>query len=88
MTPKVGNWLTHEMRKVNNKSTGQNKITQGKKIDSFFDIFLNWTVEENPKELTKCSKIFEVLRDVVQDSFSHFLGLYEMDVMSEDLEDY
>jgi hypothetical protein len=49
---------------------------------------LNWTVEENPKELTKCSKIFEVLRDVVQDSFSHFLGLYEMDVMSEDLEDY
>ena len=59
LTPKTGNWLTHEMKKVNNKTTGEGKIMQGKKIDSFFDIFLNWSVQENPKELHKCVKIFQ-----------------------------
>jgi len=88
MTPKAGNWLTYEMRKVNNKSTGENKVMQGKKIDSFFDIFLNWSLVDNPKELVKCAKIFEDLRDVVQDSLSHFLGLYEEVEVSEDMEDY
>lgn len=87
MTAKAGNWLTHEMKKANNKSTGENKIMQGKKIESFFDIFLNWTVVDNPKELQKCVKIFQELQDVVEDSFSHFLGLYEIDA-SEDIGDY
>lgn len=86
MTPKQGNWLTHEMRKVNNKSTGETKIMQGKKIESFFDIFINWSIVDNPKMLAKCTKIFEGLNEVYRDSFSCFLGLYENDV-SEDLEE-
>ena len=60
---------------------------QGKKKDSFFDIFLDWTVVNNPKQLMKCAKIFEELREVVQDSISFFLGLYEFDA-SEDAQDY
>jgi hypothetical protein len=28
---------------VNNKGTGETKNVLGKKIDSFFDIFLDWT---------------------------------------------
>ena len=87
MTPKPGNWLTHEARKINNKSTGENKVVPGKKKDSFFDIFINWSGSENPKELAKCAKIFEDLREVVQDSYSFFLGLYDLDV-SEDAEEY
>jgi hypothetical protein len=47
-TWKQGNWLTHESKKISNKSTGETKITQGKKIDSFFDIFLDWNSTDNP----------------------------------------
>jgi len=42
LTPKSGFWLTHECKKVTNKGTGETKQIQGKKIESFFDIFLNW----------------------------------------------
>jgi hypothetical protein len=87
MTPKTGNWLTHEMKKVNNKKTGESKIIQGRKIGSFFDIFLNWSALDNPKELEKCVKIFQELQDVVDDSFAHFLGLYDIED-SEDVGDY
>lgn len=48
---KQGAWLTHASKKVNNKSTGEAKVIQGKKIESFFDIFLNWTETDNPTEL-------------------------------------
>ena len=82
LTPKVGKWLTHETRKVNNKSTGDNKMMQGKKINSFFDIFLNWNGLDNPKELGRCTNIFKELSEVVLDSYSFFLGLYEMDDLS------
>jgi hypothetical protein len=62
---------------------------QGKKIDSFFDIFLNWNAVENQKELQKCAEIMQELVVVVRDSLSFFLGLYEMENESdEDLEDY
>jgi hypothetical protein len=60
---------------------------QGKKVDSFFDIFLNWTSVDNPKELNKCHQIFQELREVVESSFYYFLGLYEMEP-SEEAEDY
>jgi len=49
LTWKTGNWLTHESKKVSNKATGESKMVQGKKIESFFDIFLNWTAADNPE---------------------------------------
>jgi hypothetical protein len=32
VTWKSGNWLTHESKKINNKATGESKVTKGKKI--------------------------------------------------------
>jgi hypothetical protein len=88
LTPKAGNWLTHESRKVTNKATGETKMVQGKKVDSFFDIFLNWTLVDNSKELSKCTKIFQELNIVVRESFNFFLGLYEPEDSEEEEEDY
>lgn len=79
LTWNQGQWLTHESKKVNNKATGESKVIQGKKIDSFFDIFLNWTATENPNELNKVHVIFGELLTVIRDSLSYFLGLFEMD---------
>ena len=85
MTPKAGNWLTHECKKVTNKGNGQTKNVQGKKIDSFFDIFLNLTAVDHPKELAKCADIMQELVSVVRDSLSYFLGLFELNESEEDL---
>jgi hypothetical protein len=76
---KAGNWLTHESKKVNNKATGESKVLKGKKVDSFFDIFLNWTAAENAKELEKCSQILNELMVVIRDSLGYFLGLFDVD---------
>ncbi len=89
VTWKNGNWLTHESRKVSNKGTGESKQTKGKKIDSFFDIFLNWTSNDNPTELSKCHEILYDLMAVIRDSLSYFLGLFDMeDESEEEEEDY
>lgn len=61
-------------------------MVQGKKIDSFFDVFLNWTLVDNPKELEKCNNIFQELVLVVRESFSFFLGLYEPEDSDEEEE--
>lgn len=45
ITWKDGKWLTHEKKKITNKKTGESKIDKGKKIKSFFDIFLDWNAE-------------------------------------------
>lgn len=42
ITWKDGKWLTNEKKKITNKKTGESKIDKGKKIKSFFDIFLDW----------------------------------------------
>ena len=52
---------------------------KGKKVDSFFDIFENWTVNEHPNELDKCYQILFDLMAVIRDSLSYFLGLFEVD---------
>lgn len=44
VTWKAGSWLNYESKKVSNKSTGETKITKGKKVESFFDTFDNWQV--------------------------------------------
>lgn len=87
---KAGNWLTHESKKVNNKATGESKVMKGKKVDSFFDIFENWTVNENPNELDKCYQILFDLMAVIRDSLSYFLGLFDVENEgdSEEEEDY
>lgn len=41
---KEGKCLTHEVKKVTNKKTGESRIEKGKKIKSFFDIFVDWNV--------------------------------------------
>lgn len=84
---KSGHWLTHETKKANNKTTGLSKVIQGKKIESFFDIFINWTANENPQELEKCFTIVSELSNVIRDSLSYFLGLFEVDDGSLDEED-
>ncbi len=78
-TWKSGNWLTHESKKAINKTTGLTKTTQGKKIASFFDVFLNWNVSENPDEFDKCHQIMEHLMVVIKDSLNFFLGLFDVD---------
>jgi hypothetical protein len=88
-TWKSGNWLTHESKKANNKTTGLTKTMQGKKIDSFFDVFLNWNVTDNPDEFDKSHQIMEELMVVIKDSLNFFLGLFEMDGSEEgEEEDY
>jgi hypothetical protein len=87
-TWKAGNWLTHESKKVNNKSTGESKVMKGKKIESFFDIFENWTVNDNPNELEKSYQILFELMAVIRDSLSYFLGLFEVENDSDEEEDY
>ena len=52
---------------------------KGKKIESFFDIFENWTCNDNPNELTKCYEILFDLMGVIRDSLSYFLGLFDVD---------
>jgi hypothetical protein len=39
LTPKPGKSLIYETKNVTNKTNGQTKQVQGKKIESFFDIF-------------------------------------------------
>lgn len=41
ITWKEGQCLTHTVKKVTNKKTGEKTTMEGKKIKSFFDIFLN-----------------------------------------------
>lgn len=89
VTWKSGNWLTHESKKINNKATGESKVTKGKKIESFFDIFLDWNANENADELAKCSQIVYDLIAVIRDSLSYFLGLFEvLDESEEEDDDY
>lgn len=86
-TWKAGNWLTHESKKASNKTTGLTKTVQGKKIASFFDVFMNWNVTDNPDEFDKCHQIMEELMAVIKDSLNFFLGLFEVDNSEDDEED-
>lgn len=52
---------------------------KGKKIDSFFDIFLNWNINDNPDEMEKCFNIFHDLKIIIRDSLNYFLGVYEFE---------
>lgn len=62
-------------------------MLQGKKIESFFDVFLNWNVNENPDEFDKCHQIIEELVTVIKDSLGFFLGLFEMAGSEDEDED-
>ncbi len=53
-------------------------------MDSFFDIFLNWSAVDNPLELQKCAEIIQELNVVVRDSLSYFLGLHEIENESDE----
>jgi hypothetical protein len=83
LTWKQGNWLTYESKKVNNKTTGESKVVQGKKIESFFDIFFNWTAAENSNEIQKSHAILSELLVVIRDSLSYFLGLFDYEDVSD-----
>lgn len=78
--------LTHLSKKVTNKSTGETKIVQGKKIESFFDIFTDLTADE-AETLSRASNIMSELGTlIVKDSLEYFLGLIDIDE-SDDSED-
>ncbi len=87
ITWKDGKWLTHEKKKITNKKTGESKIDKGKKINSFFDIFLDWNAE-NPNELQKVSNIIvELASFITMDSLDYFLDLINVEARSEDEDD-
>ena len=79
LTWKEGKWLTHEKKKITNKKTGESKIDKGKKIKSFFDIFLDWNAE-NQAELQRTGNFMaELANMIVMDSLDYFLGLINSD---------
>ena len=57
---------------------------KGKKTDSFFNLFENWTHADQPKETLVCETIMKELIMVAQDSLNYFLGVYEEEVDSEE----
>ncbi len=84
ITWKENKCLTHEKKKITNKATGENKFVQGKKIQSFFDIFLDWNVQ-TPEELERAAFILGELGNlIVKDSISYFLGLINADDLSDE----
>ena len=82
LTWKEGKWLTHETKRVKNKSTGEISVIRAKKIESFFDLFENWSYADNPVETLRCEEIMKSLIEVVQYSLHYFLGLYEEELDS------
>lgn len=48
---------------------------KGTKVESFFDIFVDWNYSENPKIMSKCEYIMGTLAEMVHNSYRHFLGL-------------
>lgn len=64
--------------------SGEEKLVQGKKISSFFDIFLDWNIE-NKIELQNVSEIMiELSQLIIKDSLSYFLGLIEPEFGEEE----
>lgn len=87
ITWKEGKWLTHERKKITNKKTGESKLDKGKKIKSFFDIFLDWNAE-SPDELDRVGdNILELANLIVMDSLDYFLDLINEEERSVDEED-
>jgi hypothetical protein len=79
--------LTHERKKITNKKTGESKIDKGKKIKSFFDIFLDWTADK-PADLDRVGDIIlELANLIVMDSLDYFLDLINEEERSVDEDD-
>lgn len=87
MTWREGQCLTHEIKKATNKKTGQKSTIQGSKIQSFFDIFLDWD-RQNVEELSRASGMISELSEMVLlDSIDYFLGVINADEESDDDDD-
>ena len=72
------------MKKVTNKKTGEKTTIEGKKIKSFFDIFLNCD-QKNPVMLNRVAEnMSEISTLLILDSVDYFLGVINADEESED----
>lgn len=81
---KDGQCLTHSIKKVSNKKTGEKSTKIEKKLKSFFDIFLNWD-QKNMEELVRVSGLMEEIANfVTMDSIDYFLGVINADEISVD----
>jgi hypothetical protein len=68
---------------VTNKKTGVKATVQGAKIQSFFDIFLDWTSQD--KELDRVTGMMQEISNLlIMDSVDYFLGVINADERSED----
>lgn len=78
ITWKPNAFVVYEKKKVSNKASGEVKFIQGKKINSFFDVFLDWNVEK-PNDLLRVGGIINELGNlIIKDSLSYFLGLIDV----------
>lgn len=76
--------MTHQLKKVTNKKTGQKTTTLGEKTPSFFDIFLDFD-EKDYDNLARVSNMMnEIASLVLLDSIDYFLGLINADEESDE----
>ena len=87
ITWREGQCLTHTLKKVTNKKTGEKSTIQGEKIASFFDIFLDYD-KQKMGELTQSAEMLsEISAMVTVDSIDYFLGSINEDEESADDQD-
>lgn len=83
-TWKEGKCLTHSIKKVTNKKTGEKTTMEGKKIKSFFDIFLNFDNKNQEMLKRVADNMSEISSLLILDSVDYFLGVINADEQSED----